>query len=93
MDEYRLDRGREISEGQTAQALLDAVDPYIRKIEENLIHQFETCSLNAGSDILVMIKLQLRAAQALRQLINEVVLTGDMAFKDLFGEQNDSYQQ
>lgn len=92
MNEYELERHREIDDGNRARGLLEAVEPYISKMEENLIGQFRACSISVGSDTLLMIKLQLRAVQSLRQLISDVVSTGDMAYKELYGDINGSYQ-
>jgi hypothetical protein len=92
VNEYELERHREIDDGNRAKALLESVDPYISKMEANLIEQFRNCSISIGSDTLLMIKLQLRAVQSLRQLITDVVATGDMAYKELYGDINGSYQ-
>jgi hypothetical protein len=92
VNEYDLERQREIDDGNRAKVILESVEPYIAQMESNLIDQFKLCSISVGSDTLLMIKLQLRAVQSLRQLISDVVSTGDMAYKELYGDVNGSYQ-
>lgn len=93
MNEYELERHREIDAGNRAKIVLEQVEPYISRLESNLLEEFANCPLSSNPDGLILIKLQLRAVKGLRQLIGDVVSTGDMAYKELYGEQNGSYQQ
>lgn len=93
MNEYTLERQREVDDGRRAKVLLDSVEPYISEMESNLLVAFAQAPIESSPDTLVMIKLQLRAVQSLRQLIESVVATGDMAYQEIYGDLNDSYQQ